>query len=166
MGLLLLAGCSTVGQRPIGPSSGITLNGRLALTIDTQERQTFSGEFELQGSPAAGGLRILGPLGQTLIEATWTPYGAQLLRPLPARQFDTMAALTEATLGAAVPVPALMQWLESREATSTPLQLPDWQLDDTRRNTGRLTAVRTQPAPRVELRIILEPGSNTDNHAP
>jgi outer membrane biogenesis lipoprotein LolB len=152
--VLLLAGCGNLLQRPVDPNNSPAVSGRLAVTIEARERQTFSGEFELNGSPAAGSLLILGPLGQTLVEATWTSNGAQLLRPRPERQFDNMDTLTEQTLGAPLPVPALMQWLTSSKPT--PLLLPGWQLDDTQREAGRLAAVRTHPSPRVELRLILE----------
>jgi outer membrane lipoprotein LolB len=164
MMMLLVSGCTNLRQRPADAHNSMVLSGRLAITIEAQERHTFSSEFELSGSPAAGSLQLMGPFGQTVVEATWTTDGAKLLQPPPARQFETINALTEQLLGAAIPIPALMQWLDGRESTTW--LLPGWHLDDTRRSAGQLTAVRTQPAPRVELRLLLEPGSNTDNRAP
>ena len=53
--------------------------------------------------------------------------------------------------GAAVPMSALFAWLRGDNASAS-----GWTADLSRQSEGRITATRSQPAPKAELRIVLD----------
>ncbi|MET0541595.1 MAG: hypothetical protein ABWZ88_07555, partial [Variovorax sp.] len=71
---LSLAGCATpkgAAVRNAGPSGA--WNGRLALRVEGDEKQSFSALFDLRGSPSAGELALTTPIGNTLAVLQWSP---------------------------------------------------------------------------------------------
>ncbi len=125
--------------------------GRISLVVQSEPVQSFSGGFDLQGNVAAGELTLTTPLGSTAAVLRWSPGVAQLQSGGQTQQYSSVQAMLERTTGAAIPLDALFAWLRGQAATA-----PGWQPDVSRHAEGRISAVRTDPAPPAQLRIVLE----------
>jgi outer membrane lipoprotein LolB len=126
--------------------------GRLALRIDSPDQPSFFASFELTGHARAGELLLSGPLGNIMASLRWTPQAAFLRNNGETRQFDSLDALATEATGTAIPIAALFEWLDGRDAAAE-----GWQADLSQLAQGRLLARRTHPGPVAELRLILEP---------
>lgn len=147
---LLLGACATT-PRPVSPGDS-AWNGRLALSVDSQPPQSFSAGFDLHGSPAAGELQLVSPLGNTLALVVWDATGAELRQGGQVTRRGSLDELTAELSGTAMPVAALFGWLKGQ-----PGDVPGWQADLSRQSEGRVTARRTAPLPTAELRVIFQP---------
>ncbi|MEJ8855655.1 outer membrane lipoprotein LolB [Variovorax robiniae] len=150
---LLMAGCTTpkvAAVRNAGQPSG-AWNGRLALRVEGDEKQSFSALFDLRGSPRAGELALTTPIGNTLAVLQWSPGEALLKNGNQTRRYDSVDALIEAATGAAIPVDALFGWLAGRDEP-----VPGWKADLSQYGNGRLQAMRFSPQPAADLRIVFE----------
>lgn len=145
---LWLAGCATATRERAASS----FSGRLALRIETEPVQAFSAGFDLIGDAATGSLTLSSPLGQTLAVVRWSPVQAELQRGEERTRRGTLDELTTELAGTALPVTALFDWLAGRATAAA-----GWRVDLSRHAEGRLSAERTEPAPRAELRLILAP---------
>lgn len=125
--------------------------GRLALKVDSLPPQSFNASFELLGHADAGSLRLFNPLGGTAGEVRWQAGRAELQTGNDTRRYPSMDDLTLALTGAALPLPALFDWLRG-EAVS----VPGWQADLSQVSQGRLSAQRLDPTPAVDLRVLLD----------
>ena len=125
--------------------------GRLALRVDANPVQSFSAGFELTGNAENGELRLLSPVGSVVVSMHWSPLVAVLQSNGETRTFNTVGELAQQATGADLPIAALFQWLNGDNTA-----VMGWQasLDDLA--NGRLMAQRTEPEPRVELRIALD----------
>lgn len=112
----------------------------------------MSAAFELRGDARAGELTLLSPLGQTVAVARWSATGAELQQGEHRTPYASMDALTEQLTGAALPLPALFQWLRGQAA-----EVPGWSADLGEHANGRIQAQRQSPPPHAELRIRLQP---------
>jgi outer membrane lipoprotein LolB len=118
--------------------------------------------FELTGSGNAGQLRVFSPLGTTLATASWAP-GQVLLQTSEGEQrFADLEQLSRQTLGEALPLAALPDWLAGRPWTEAPHQLNSqgfeqsgWRINLQQRAQGWIEANRQTP-PALKLRIKLE----------
>ena len=127
--------------------------GRLSLRVLQPQPEQFSANFELHGSAETGELSIISPLGTTLAVARWTPHNAQLLQGQKVQDYASMEALTQQLTGAALPLQALLAWLD----TDGP-PLPGWQLTSESPATGRrVFARREAPLPALQLTLLLDP---------
>jgi outer membrane lipoprotein LolB len=127
--------------------------GRLSLRVLQPQPEQFSANFELHGSAETGELSIISPLGTTLAVARWTPHNAQLLQGQKVQDYASMEALTQQLTGAALPLQALLAWLD----TDGP-PLPGWQLTSESPSTGRrVFAKREAPLPALQLTLLLDP---------
>ncbi|HSW16958.1 MAG TPA: outer membrane lipoprotein LolB [Ramlibacter sp.] len=147
----LLAGCATPRMTPVEP--GIAQwNGRLALQVESDPRQSLSAGFELRGSPDKGELTLFTPIGGTAAVLSWAP-GRATLQPNgePPQEFASLDALVTRATGTAIPVAALFDWL-----AGVPTAVQGWQADLSQRANGRLRAQRLTPAPAADLRLVLE----------
>lgn len=145
--LLSLSGCAstpTAGER--------TWSGRLAVTVHDTPPQNFSASFELQGTPEAGRLNLLSPLGTTLAHVQWSPQGAQWQRGSEWESRSNLGDLMRELLGTDLPVSHLFAWLNG-EITHT----EGWVVDLSRHADGRIQAQRETPLPRADLRLVFEP---------
>lgn len=150
----LIAGCA----RPI---SGTALNGlknefwtgRISLNVRTEPEQSFSAGFELKGRPERGELTLISPLGNVLGVLRWAPGEAEL-DPGNGRiqRFASVDELMAQATGAALPLAALFAWLAGDNAAAS-----GWSADLSRRGEGRILASRTQPLPRADLRVVVDP---------
>lgn len=154
--LVLLTGCaSPPSTAPALRAEQGAWSGRLALQIEEQAgqaAQSFSATFELQGSATQGELTLFSPLGSVLARLDWTPGHARLQSGDSTQESTSLDVLLTQITGAALPVPALFDWLRGVQTTASGWQA---QLSDIGR--GRLEATRYSPAPRATLRIAFEP---------
>jgi outer membrane lipoprotein LolB len=107
-------------------------------------------------------LALTSPFGTRLLEANWSAQSAILVLPEGQRSYPDMAALTQSTLGAPLPVSALFDWLEGRPMPNIPSVLtPEgfeqsgWRIDTHAKAQGRLTVQRQTPEPPMTLRVVL-----------
>jgi outer membrane lipoprotein LolB len=152
-GLVLawLAGCAQTDRRVSSRDASAFWSGRLLLQLQAEPVQTFTASFELMGSPEAGELHILSPLGQHLARLLWSQEQAQLQRGQEQTSRPTLDALVRELTGTDLPVAALFQWLAGR-----PDPAAGWQVDLGRHAQGRISAQRLLPAPPALLRIVLD----------
>lgn len=143
-----LAGCATPRPRLPGEAAW---SGRLALRVDSTPPQAFSALFDLRGSAAQGELQLSSALGQTLATVRWSAQGAELQRGNDTTRRDSLDALTTELSGAPLPVLAMFDWLQGRDA-----QAGGWRVDLSAHANGRLVAQREQPQPSAELRLVFE----------
>lgn len=144
----LLAACA----QPPRPDSGASdhWSGRLAVQVQDEAARSFHAGFELKGSAAAGELTLLNPLGNVIAQLTWSPGLAVLNNGSETRQSTSLSTLVGELTGSELPIDALFGWLKGE-----PVQATGWQADLSALTQGRLTATRHAPAPRTELRVIL-----------
>lgn len=157
-----LAGCATVAP----PGAGEVLSGRLSIRVDGQPDRSVSGGFELSGTARQGALVLSGPLGTTALRAQWAPGAAVLSHPGGGEtRYDDLDALARATLGEAIPMAALFDWLRGRAWTGAPasaradggpgFEQLGWQVSLQRWDQGALEAVRSTP-PVITVRARVE----------
>lgn len=146
---LCLAGCAQQVVQHADPETKVWA-GRLALQIEGQASQSFSALFELNGTPDAGGLVLLSPLGNRLAQLDWKDGHAQLVTGQEQRTSDSLDALLQEVTGTHIPVTALFGWLQGVQTAAT-----GWRADLSSIADGRLVAHRDNPAPQATLRIAL-----------
>lgn len=147
---LVLAGCAVPPRAPANGSTQVW-TGRLALTVEDNQSQSFSAGFELRGQPEAGQLTLYNPLGGTLAVLAWTPQAATLRAGDKVRHFASIDALAVEATGSALPLAALFDWLRGVETAAA-----GWQADVSQLAQGRLRAQRTAPLPAADLRVALD----------
>ena len=154
--LFLLAGCATTSRTPDEINAQVTnWSGRLSVRVDATpslRSQSFSSSFELQGKPELGQLRFFTPLGSTAAAIIWSPLQAQLQTGGEIKYFNNIAELIEQVLGTPVPLSALFAWL-----AGDPSGVGGWEVDHSQFDSGKIVAQRISPAPRAEIRVLLEP---------
>lgn len=123
----------------------------MSLQVRSDPPQSFSASFELSGSADQGQLLLNSPLGTAVASARWNAAEAVLQSGRDARLFRSMDELLAQATGAALPLPALFDWLSG---INTPVA--GWLADLSGMAEGRLVARRQAPQPAVELRIALD----------
>lgn len=148
---LLIAGCAhkpwAEGQND---AEHPTWSGRISLQVQSDPVQAFFAGFEMRGSPEQGELVLNSPLGTSLAVLRWSPGEAVLDSGGQIQRFDSVDALIEKATGAAIPLPALFDWLAGKNTA-----LAGWSADLSQQAAGRISASRTAPLPRTDLRIVL-----------
>jgi len=147
--LLVCGGLVGCAHTPAPPA---TWSGRLALSVLGDSPQTFSAGFDLQGNVQQGRFTLNTPLGTTLAHVRWSEHGAQWQRGDEWLEYRNLTALTTELMGTELPMDALLDWLQGQ-----PTSVQGWTVDLSRHQQGRITAQRTWPLPRAELRLMLEP---------
>ena len=125
--------------------------GRISVSVHGDPPSITSAAFELRGTSEQGELQLLSPLGTTLAQLEWRPGSAHLHRGAAPEVFASVEALTEQLTGSALPLDALFNWLQGRDAPS-----PGWVVDLSALAQGELKARREQPLPTVSLRVRLD----------
>ena len=153
LAILLVAGCA-ISTRAKGTfaTENSHWQGRLAVNVQSTPVQAFSADFELDGDPNTGSLVFSTPLGNTLARLRWDASGAELQARGESRRFESLEALTLHTTGAVLPIASLFSWLTGGQAGT-----PEWVANLQELSGGRISARRVEPAPVVDLKIILEP---------
>lgn len=124
--------------------------GRISLQVQSEPPQAFFAGFELKGNPAQGELTLNSPLGNSLAVLRWSPREAVLDSGNQIQRFASVDELIEKATGAAVPLPALFDWLRGKNTAAS-----GWQADLSQQGDGRISASRASPQPRADLRIVL-----------
>lgn len=151
LGLGALSGCATAPRPPAPGGTDGPWSGRLALQVEDNQSQSFSAGFELKGSARSGELTLFNPLGGTLAALSWGAGFATLRSNGQTREFESVDALVAHATGSPIPVAALFDWLRG-----TNTSVPGWQADLSQLDAGRLRALRTQPPPPADLRVVLD----------
>ncbi len=125
--------------------------GRISLQIQSEPPQAFFAAFELKGRAEQGELTLTSPIGSVLAIMRWSPTEAVLESGRETKRFESVDALLEQTTGAAVPVTALFDWLVGKNTS-----LNGWTADLAQQAAGKISARRTNPAPQVDLRLVLD----------
>lgn len=149
--IFLIAGCAhQPGTESHNDAQNQVWSGRISLQVQSDPVQAFFAGFELRGSPAQGELVLNSPLGTSLAVLRWSPGEAVLDSGGQIQRFDSVDALIAKATGAAVPLPALFDWLAGKNTA-----LSGWSADLSQQAEGRISASRTVPQPRADLRIVL-----------
>jgi len=146
---VFLTGCATP-HRQVPPAAAFW-TGRIGVQIQSQPPQSLSATFELQGSAERGGLLLLSPIGSTLAQLNWTPQTADLSQGGQQWSSGNLDDLTTQLTGTALPVTALFDWLAGQATAPA-----GWRVDLSQLAQGRIQAERHNPAPTVQLKVILE----------
>ena len=182
-GSLLTTGCAltprdtrSATDNAAPPDTG-PWTGRLAMRMQAPhgEPRSFSAAFELRGSAEEGELWLRSPIGSTIAQLRWQPGLAWLISDRGEQRFGSLQELTQALARALEAAPAgtsdpdpadaaarngtsdglplaeLFGWLRGEAA---PGRVSGWQLDDSARASGRLSARRRDPD--AELRLVLD----------
>jgi len=139
----------------------------MSLTLETDPKQTFSAEFDLQGDPQTGEMQFYTSLGTTLAQAKWDSSGAELLgQGNQTQRFSSLQTLSQKYMGATLPVEMIFAW-----ANGAVFNVPNgWSVVQSTRVTSATSATsemvatgqsefratRQYPLPVVQLRIWLK----------
>jgi outer membrane lipoprotein LolB len=146
-----IAGCAhPPGAEGQNGAQNQAWSGRISLQVQSEPPQAFFAGFELRGNPAQGELVLNSPLGTSLAVLRWAPGEAVLDSGGQVQRFASVDELIEKATGAAVPLPALFDWLAGKNTA-----LNGWNADLSQQPEGRISASRTTPQPRTDLRIVL-----------
>lgn len=162
-GAALLSGCAT--PRAPQPGDAEALAGRLSVQVAAHQGQparSVNSAFELRGSAQRGELVLTSPLGTTLARAHWAPGRAELESSDGKRRYPDLDSLAADTLGEALPLAALFDWLRGRAWAGAPntrveggFEQLGWRVATDRLADGFVTATRAA-APAVTVRARLE----------
>ena len=154
-GLLLatffIAGCASPPRAAVPNDGELSFwTGRISLQVQSEPPQAFFAGFELKGNPVQGELMLNSPLGNSLAVLRWSPREAVLDSGNQIERFASVDELIEKATGAALPLPALFDWLRGKNTVAD-----GWNADLSQQAEGRISASRTTPQPRSDLRIVL-----------
>jgi outer membrane lipoprotein LolB len=149
--VVLAAGCASPPRATPSDAAAGPWSGRLALQVKDSPSQSFAASFELKGNAQAGELTLSTPIGSTLAILAWEPGSATLRRNGETQRFESVEDLAARATGSAIPLAALFDWLRGID---TPV--PGWRPDLSQLGQGRLAALRLEPPPETDLRVIFE----------
>jgi outer membrane lipoprotein LolB len=159
--MLLATGCVSV-PKPISTADAPAWSGKLSIKIDAtntqpnpQSAQQTSAAFTLTGNSQAGQLDLFTPLGGKAAQVVWGAGFATVSDGKLGRNFPDLATAIVELTGANIPISQLFGWLQGKQDKALEASM-GWEADLTRLADGRLVAIRTQPLPRIELRVVLE----------
>jgi outer membrane lipoprotein LolB len=143
---------------PSGPA--LSLQGQMSLKLDAfgeQAAQGISLGFFFNGRAQAGELALMTLMGSQVAQLRWAPQEAELTDSQGPHRYPSLAALSEAALGEALPLDTLIHWMQGRADPSLPVRVgaePDtfeqlgWLIDTRQMDEKKLTATRA-PSSRV-----------------
>lgn len=148
-------------------------DGRLSLKLAAFGSETATGltmAFELEVQGQRGTLNLSTPMGTRVAAVHWQPgqSGARLETSEGPQQFESLDSLTHQILGEALPLDAMLYWLDGQPAPALPYKLlaatpgvfaqAGWQVDASHLSEGRLDATRpgTDTQRGVTLRLRLD----------
>lgn len=148
---VFIAGCAQAPRAADPIDAEISSwSGRISLQVQSEPPQAFFAGFELKGSAAQGELVLSSPLGNSLALLRWSATEAVLDSGNQIQRFASVGELIEKATGAAIPVTALFDWLRGKNTAAD-----GWTADLTQQTEGRISASRTVPQPRADLRVVL-----------
>jgi outer membrane lipoprotein LolB len=150
--IFLIAACAhkymPTGQNGI---KNDIIAGRLSLQVQSEPAQSLSAGFELVGDAQQGTLLLTTPLGSSIAQLQWWPGSATLTAQNKVQNYPSVEDILQQITGAAIPLPALLAWLQGQQADAA-----GWQADLSRFADGKLSAERSMPLPTAQLRIVLD----------
>ena len=160
--LLALSACSVQRLPPsttLNSRPEASWSGKLNLTIESDPKQSFSAEFDLQGDEKEGAMQFYTSLGTTLAYAQWDREGATLLNAnhSDSLHFNSLQALSQKYMGASLPVDMIFAWANG-QAPQAPegWSLLQNQTPSSEQGQSEFKATRLTPLPKVQLRILLK----------
>ena len=141
--------------------------GRLALSQDADPRNpeskadSWSAHFELAGAPHKGTLLLYTPVGTIVAKVTWEPGSAVLETSDQTEIYNNLDELTSLYFQQTLPIAALFDWLQGQQTQHI---IPGWSVDLEKAPQGIISAQRTDPAPRVRLRAVVDEFENRTSH--
>ena len=155
--------------------------GRLSLKLGAFGQASSAGSqmaFELDVKNDLGTLSLSTPLGTRMAMVRWQAQAvpgqttAQLETSDGIQAFDSLEGLTQQLLGEALPLQAMLHWLQGHPSPALPFEPSEgqpaneprsftqagWQVDATALQEGRLNAIRAETATQrsVTLRLRLD----------
>lgn len=137
-----------------GAIQPISLQGQLSIKLqawnDTPAKGVSLGFFFL-GTRDAGQLDLMTPLGSQMARLAWQQSRVTLTDTQGEQQFDSLDALSEQTLGEALPLRALVDWMQGKPCQDLPYASEDsagvfsqagWRVDTSHLTDGKLTVQR------------------------
>lgn len=152
LALLLLAACSTPAPRQAYVTPNDVWEGRLSVHVAGETPQRINADFFLEGTAKRGSLTLSSPLGTQMARMQWSAGTATLESADQKRSFESLDALTANSLGSALPMAALFDWLHGRPASA-----PGWELQTQDMLHGRIRARSLDRVPVVQIDLVLEP---------
>ncbi len=149
----LLTAC--VAPPKLAPSEQPQWSGRLSIKIERDPVQQTSAGFTLVGNAVVGQLNLFTPLGGKAAEVVWGKDFATISDGKEKRSYSDLATALHQVTGADIPVSNLFDWLQGKQDKAHETAM-GWEADLTRLSEGRIVAIRRQPLPRIELRVVLE----------
>ena len=137
------------------PSEQPQWSGRLSIKVERDPVQQTSAGFTLVGNATAGQLNLFTPLGGKAAEVIWGRDFATINDGKMGRNFPDLATALYQVTGADIPISSLFDWLQGKQDKALEASM-GWEVDLTRLSDGRMIAIRLQPLPRIELRVVLE----------
>lgn len=137
------------------PSEQPQWSGRLSIKVERDPIQQTSAGFTLVGNATAGQLNLFTPLGGKAAEVIWGRDFATINDGKMGRNFPDLATALYQVTGADIPISSLFDWLQGKQDKALEASM-GWEVDLTRLSDGRMIAIRLQPLPRIELRVVLE----------
>ncbi len=173
----------TPAPAPVPTSTAVTgqWEGRLSLKLGAFGQASSAGSqmaFELDVKNDLGTLSLSTPLGTRMAMVRWQAQAipgqttAQLETSDGIQAFDSLEILTQQLLGEALPLQAMLHWLQGHPSPALPFEPSEgqpaneprsftqagWQVDATALQEGRLNAFRAETATQrsVTLRLRLD----------
>lgn len=149
---VLLAACSTPPPRQAYVTPNDVWEGRLSVQIAGDKPQRINADFFLEGNARRGSLTLSSPLGMRIARLQWNAKTATIESADQTRSFESLDAMTADSLGSALPMTALFEWLHGRTANA-----PGWELQTQDMLQGRIRAHSVDRTPAVQIDLVLEP---------
>lgn len=149
---------------PAASPPTVAIQGQLSLKLGAIREQPARGislGFFFHGDEQAGQLDLMTPMGSQVAQVSWTADQVWLTDDKGRRRFDSLDELSQQVLGEALPLRALVPWMQGRPARFLTCQrgpLPKqfvqdgWQIDAREQASNRLQAQRPASA---EQRAVL-----------
>jgi outer membrane lipoprotein LolB len=142
-----------------GPS--LALQGQMSLKLEAfgdQPAKGISLGFFFHGRAQAGELAFMTLMGSQVAQLRWSPQEAELTDSNGPHHYPSLAELSEAALGEALPLDTLIHWMQGHADPALPVHIgtePDtfeqlgWLIDTRQLDEKKLNATR---APSSQLR--------------
>jgi outer membrane biogenesis lipoprotein LolB len=116
---------SAKGANAAAPTPRIALQGQLSLKLGAlgdQPAQGLSLGFFFSGNAQVGQLDLMTLMGSQMAQVNWQADEAWLLNDNGRQRFNSIEALSEAALGEALPLRALIAWMQGQPDPELPSQ--------------------------------------------
>ncbi len=139
-----------------GPS--LALQGQMSLKLDAfgdLPAKGLSLGFFFQGRAQAGELELMTLMGSQVAQLRWTPQEAILTDSRGPHRYPSLAEVSEAALGEALPLDTLIHWMQGQADPSLPVRVGaephtfeqlGWLIDTRRMDEKQLSATRAAQA--------------------